>query len=39
MWVNAVNFYYYDASTVPGGDWAYFAAFTIGDFVMRVIFN
>ena len=39
MWVNTVNLIYYTPSGVPQGDWAYFVSFTIGDFLMRFIFN
>lgn len=35
MWVDAVNYMFYNPETVPGGDWGFFFFYLIGDFVFR----
>ena len=39
MWVDYVNYYFYNPETVPQGDWAFFFFYQVGDFMMRFIFN
>lgn len=43
MWVDGVNYWFYNPSTVPGigenGDWAFFATYLLGDFCMRFFYR
>ena len=39
MWVNYINLRFYTPETVPSGDWAFFTVYTLGDFLMRFIYN
>jgi hypothetical protein len=39
MWVDVINYTFYTPETVPSGDWAFFLVYTIGDFLMRFVYN
>jgi hypothetical protein len=39
MWVDVINYYFYNYTTVPQEDWAFFFTYTFGDFFMRFLFN
>ena len=39
MWVNFINYKFYTPETVPSGDWAFFVVYTLGDFLMRFVYN
>lgn len=39
MWVDFVNYTFYNPDTVPQGDWAFFFFYQVGDFFMRFLFN
>lgn len=39
MWVDFVNYTFYNPTTVPQGDWAFFFFYQVGDFFMRFLFN
>lgn len=39
MWVDLINYYFYNYKTVPQEDWAFFFTYTFGDFFMRFLFN
>ena len=39
MWVDAVNYIYYQPSTLEDGDWAYFVSYLAGDFSLRFFYH
>ena len=39
MFTDVINYYFYDPSTVPYGDWAFFLSYIMGDFVMRIFYH
>lgn len=39
MWIDVMNYIFYNYTNVPQGDWAFFFFYTWGDFFMRFFFN
>jgi hypothetical protein len=39
MWMDIINYIFYNENTVPQGDWGFFLFYTFGDFVSRFFFN
>jgi hypothetical protein len=39
MWVDVINYIFYNYENVPQGDWGFFFFYTWGDFFMRFLFN
>jgi len=39
MFVDVQNYKFYTPKTVPGGDWAFFAVYLLGDFLMRFFYR
>lgn len=39
MWVDVINYIFYNKDNVPQGDWGFFFFYTWGDFFMRFLFN
>jgi hypothetical protein len=39
MWINYINYKFYNPETVPNGDWAFFFIYLLGDFSFRFLYN
>jgi len=39
MWVDVINWLFYNPSSVPNGDWGFFTVYLIGDFLMRFFYR
>lgn len=39
MWVDVINYTFYNYQTVPQNDWGFFFFYTLGDFISRFFFN
>lgn len=39
MWVDAVNYVFFTAETVPDNDWAFFVSYLLGDFSIRLFYH
>lgn len=39
MWIDLVNYYFFNPETVPQNDWSFFFFYTWGDFFSRFLFN
>lgn len=39
MWIDGVNWWFYNPQTVPQGDWGFFTVYLVGDFVMRFFYR
>ncbi len=39
MWIDYINYKFYNPETVPNGDWAFFCIYLLGDFSFRFLYN
>ena len=39
MYVDGVNYWFYNPTTVPGGEWGYFTLYLVGDVAMRIFYR
>lgn len=39
MWVDVVNYVFFEKATVPGEDWSFFVSYLLGDFSIRLFYH
>lgn len=39
MYVDGVNYWFYNPDTVPGDEWGYFTLYLVGDIAMRIFYR